>query len=206
MSIQKDSSIRSTTGKAARILPLRSLRADARRHERRLKRQREYRKRPYVRKRLIAQQRKYYRTHRDHLIALQTAWKKRNPERVRQYNRKYAVKYAVKILAKNKRYREINREKINSRYHSKYRTRAITRQKSQTANLSDVYIKRILRMRGPLPKELIFLKRTQLQLFRTIRNLNKEQPNERTGQINEPNAQLAGRTNGTTQAGKQTEH
>lgn len=112
-------------------------------------------------------QRAYVERNREKVMAHQRAWRENNRERCRELNRAWRENNREKVLEGKRVYREANREKVIAK------DRAYNRKK--TESLADGYVAKKLRIPvAQAPKDLIELKRQQLQLKRLTDQLIKE--------------------------------
>ena len=117
---------------------------------------------------LLQREKEYREANRDAINERCRKYHHRNKDEINAKHRKrYALTRPAQI-EKGKKYREKNREKI--------RTKSKKHQKRYSDNLSDTYIKALLKAHGSslvaedIPPELIIMKRAQLKLYRALVN------------------------------------
>ena len=117
---------------------------------------------------VLASYKAYKEANREKIKASSKAYREANREKIKaryEANRE-------KIKVKGKAYREANREKIAIRvklYGKANRKKLVIKEKLCRDKLSIGYVTNQLRIKNP-PKELIELKRVQLQITRELRN------------------------------------
>ena len=108
-------------------------------------------------------------------------YRQRHPEKARQRVRNWRAKHRDRDNENSRRWRANNPERLHAMLKLYRQTHPEARReasKSWRTKLADKYLLSLLRRRfdGPVPNEVLELKRRQIQLIRAIRCLTKSNP------------------------------
>lgn len=108
---------------------------------------------------ILARKRVYNEANKEKIAASRRDYRQANKEKIAACDRGYYVANRERILARRRAYRKGNKEKIAARSRRYW--------KSYIEGLSDIYLRHDL----GIPKELMEVKRLQLQIHRLIKEM-----------------------------------